>query len=46
MLTGKPRGKESLGRRTRRWENNIRIDLKKISVDMRDWVDSSQDRDY
>ena len=28
ILTGKPTGKRPLGRRRRRWEDNIRMDLK------------------
>ena len=30
ILTGKPTGKRHLGRLRRRWEDNIRIDLKKL----------------
>jgi hypothetical protein len=30
ILTGKPSGKRHLGRPVRIWENNIRMDLKKI----------------
>ena len=30
----------------RRWEGNIRMDLKEIGIDTRNWVDSAQDRDY
>ena len=30
MLTGKPIGKRPLGRPWRRWEDNIRMDLKEI----------------
>ena len=30
----------------RRWEDNIRMDLKEIGINMRNWVDLSQDRDY
>ena len=30
----------------RRWEDNIKIDLKEIGVNMRNWIDSAQDRDY
>ena len=31
----------------RRWEdNNVRIDLKQIGINTRNWVDSAQDRDY
>ena len=26
--------------------NNIRIDLKEIGINTRNWVDSAQDRDY
>ena len=43
---GKPRGKRPLGRPRRRWEDNIRKDLKEIGIDMKNWVDSAQDRDY
>ena len=39
ILTGKPTGKIPLGRPRRRWEDNIRMDLG-------NWVDSTQDRDY
>ena len=46
ILTGKPTGKRPLGRRRRRWEVNIRMDLKEISVNTRNWVDPAQDRDY
>ena len=30
ILTGKPTGKRPLGRPRRRWEDNIRIELKEI----------------
>ena len=42
----KPTGKRALGRPRRRWENNIRIDLKEIGIDTRNWVDLVQNRDY
>ena len=38
--------KRPLGRPWRRWEDNIRMDLKEIGVNMRNWVDLAQDRDY
>jgi len=44
MLTGTPTGKRSLGRPRRRWEDNIRIDLKEMGINTRNWVDSAQDR--
>ena len=30
----------------RRWEDNVRIDLKEIGNNARNWVDSVKDRDY
>ena len=29
-----------------RWEDNIRMDLKEIGMNMWNWVDSALDRDY
>ena len=46
VLTGKPAGKRSSGRHRHRWENNRRMDLKEIGVNMRNWVESVQGRDY
>jgi hypothetical protein len=46
ILTRKPTEKRPLGRPRRRWEDNIRIDLKEICINTRNWVDSAQDRDY
>jgi hypothetical protein len=41
----KPEGKRPLGRRRRRWEDNIKIDLREIGWDVMDWIDLAQDRD-
>ena len=30
----------------RRWEDNVKMDLKEIGVSVRSWIDSAQDRDY
>ena len=46
ILTGKPTGNITLGRPKRRWEDNIRMDLKEIGINTRNWVDSAQNRDY
>ena len=46
MLTGTPTGKVSLGRPRCRWEDNIRMDLKEIGINRRNWVDSKQGRGY
>jgi hypothetical protein len=42
ILTGKPIGKGPLGRLIRRWEGNIRLYLKEIGINTRDWVDPTQ----
>ena len=44
MLTGKPSGKRPLGSTRPRSEDNIRMDLKEIGINTRNWVDSVQDR--
>ena len=46
ILTGKPTGKKSLGRPQRRWEDNIRMYLEETGINVRNWVDSVQDRNY
>jgi hypothetical protein len=44
-LVGKPEGKRPLGRPRRRWVNNIKMDLREVGWDVRDWIDLAQDRD-
>ena len=44
ILTGKPTGKRPLGRPRR--EGNIRLDLEEIGINVGNWVDSAQDKDY
>ena len=46
ILTGKPTGKRPLEKPSRRWEDNIRMDLNEIGINTRNWVDSAQKRDY
>ena len=47
MLTGKQTyGKEIFKGSRRRWEDNIRMDLKEIGINVGNWVDSAQDRNY
>ena len=38
-------GKRSSGRPRRRWEDNIRMGLKEIGINTRNWVHSAQDTD-
>ncbi|KAJ4435487.1 hypothetical protein ANN_18103 [Periplaneta americana] len=45
VLVGRPEGKRPLGRPRRRWEDNIKIDLREVGYDGRDWINLAQDRD-
>jgi hypothetical protein len=36
-LVGKPEGKRPLGRPTRRWEDNIKINLQEVACGGLDW---------
>jgi hypothetical protein len=42
---GKPEGKRPLGRPSRRWVDNIKMDLREIGWDGEDWINLAQDRD-
>jgi hypothetical protein len=44
ILVGKAEGKRPLGRPRRKWEGNIKIDLREIWGDM-NWIILAQDRD-
>jgi hypothetical protein len=46
ILTGILPGKKPLGRARHRWEDNIRVDLKEIDINTRNWVDLALYRDY
>ena len=39
-------GMRHLGRPMCRWEDNIRMDLKEIGINTRNWVDSAEGRDF
>ncbi|KAJ4431551.1 hypothetical protein ANN_20150 [Periplaneta americana] len=45
VLVGRPEGKKSLGRPRRRWEDNIKMDLREVEYDDIDWINIAQDRD-
>jgi hypothetical protein len=42
---GKPEGRRPLGRSIRRWEDNIKMDLREMGWGGMDWTDLVQDRD-
>jgi hypothetical protein len=45
VLMGKPEGKRPHGRPRRRWEDEIRMDLREIGWGGVDWIQLAQDRD-
>ncbi|KAJ4450628.1 hypothetical protein ANN_02056 [Periplaneta americana] len=45
VLVGRPEGKRPLGRPRRRWEDNIKMDLREVGYDDREWINLAQDRD-
>ena len=40
-----PYGKTRLWRPSRRWEDNIKMDLREVGCDPGDWIDLADDRD-
>jgi hypothetical protein len=44
ILVGRPEGKRPLGRPRRRWENNIKMDLRETGIDEANWIQLDQDR--
>ena len=45
VLVGKPEGRRPLVRPRRRWEDNIRMDLREVGCGRVDWMELAQDRD-
>ena len=45
VLVGKPEEKRPLGRPSRRWEDNIKMDLQEVGCRGMDWIKLAQDRD-
>jgi hypothetical protein len=43
-LLGRSEGKRPLGRPRRRWEDNIKMDLREIGIDEANWIRLAQDR--
>ncbi|KAJ4450575.1 hypothetical protein ANN_02002 [Periplaneta americana] len=44
LLVGRPEGKRPLERPRRRWEDNIKMDLREVGCDDRDLINLAQDR--
>jgi hypothetical protein len=44
ILIGKPEGKRPLGRPRRRWEDNIKMDLRETGINGANWIRLARDR--
>jgi hypothetical protein len=44
VLVGRPEGKRPLGRPRRRWEGNIKMDLRETRIDGANLIQLAQDR--
>jgi hypothetical protein len=44
VLVGRPESKRTLGRRRRKREDNIKMDLREIGIDGANWIQVAQDR--
>jgi hypothetical protein len=44
-LVGKPEGRRPLGRSRRRWEDNIKMDVKNVELEGMEWIDLAYDRE-
>jgi hypothetical protein len=42
---GKPEGRRPLGKPRRRWDDNIKMDLREVGWGGMDWINLAQDRD-
>jgi hypothetical protein len=45
ILVGRPEGRRPLGRHRRRWEDNIKLDLREIGFGDVDWIHWALDGD-
>jgi hypothetical protein len=45
VLVGKPEVKRPLGRKRRRWKDNIKMGLQEVGCVGMDWIELAEDRD-
>jgi hypothetical protein len=45
VFVGKPEGKRPLGRLSRRWEENIKMDVQEVGGGGGDWMELARDMD-
>jgi hypothetical protein len=44
ILVWRPKSKRPLGRHRRRWEDNIKMDLREIGLEGENWIRLAEDR--
>jgi hypothetical protein len=44
VLVERPEGKRTLGRPRRRWEDNIKMDIREAGIDGANWIQLAQNR--
>jgi hypothetical protein len=44
VLVGRPEGKRPMGRPRRKWEDNMKMDLREMGIEGRNWIQLAQDR--
>jgi hypothetical protein len=44
VLIGRPEGKRLLGRPRRRWEDNIKVNLREIGINRANWIELAQNK--
>jgi hypothetical protein len=44
VLVGRPKGKRQLGRPRHSWDDNIKMDVREIGIDVANWIWLVQDR--
>jgi hypothetical protein len=44
VLIGRPEGKRPLGRPRHRWNDDIKMDLREIGINVVNWIQLTQDR--
>jgi hypothetical protein len=45
ILVGRPEGRRPLGKPRRRWDDNIKMDIREVGGGGRNWIELAQDRD-
>jgi hypothetical protein len=43
ILVGRPKGKRPLGRSRRRWDDNMKVDIREVGIDGPNWIRLAQD---